>query len=103
MNRLVEPIFRRNRLSLRSHPLYSGQMRLLQGISGDTYGDTLYRTYMRLTAIDCEFIESNKVFTIINLCDVFRYGAIPCEGAKIGLKIRRSQGRGGSTPPPGTI
>ena len=31
-----------------------------------------------------------------------RCDAIHCNTAEYGLKIRRSQGRGGSTPPPGT-
>ncbi len=55
MKRLVGPIFRHNRLSLRSHHMYSGGTHLLQGIFGDTYGDALYRTYVRRPATRCKF------------------------------------------------
>jgi hypothetical protein len=36
-------------------------------------------------------------------CVRVRGYAMPCNCESIGLKIRRSQGRGGSTPPPGTM
>ena len=42
------------------------------------------------------------VLYIKELYDILRESATHCKMPKSGLKIRRSQGRGGSTPPPGT-
>ena len=42
------------------------------------------------------------VLHIKEICIFLRERATHCKIRKIRLKIRRSQGRGGSTPPPGT-
>jgi len=57
-------------------------------------------------SIPCSIMQSNVVVHLLYinwLCWFQRKSATPCNMLKNRLKIRRPQGHGGSTPPPGTI
>lgn len=58
---------------------------------------------MHLAAIHCKADVRLNYMYINILCDILRRFATRCKIAKNGLKIRRKQFRGGSSPPPGTI
>ena len=61
-----------------------------------------FPTFVQLTAIFCVTSAVHTMLTIRRLCDKLREFASRCKLTKNGLKIRRPQGRGGSSPPPGT-
>ncbi len=56
--------------------------------SGDTFGDTLFRKRVRLSAFECTPSDECKYFISGSLCHSLRVDAILCKSGKIGLKIR---------------
>ena len=59
-------------------------------------------TFVLFAARHCNDGSVNIYFILNALCAMLRPPATPCKTAKNGLKIRWPQGRGGSSPPPGT-
>jgi len=71
-------------------------------LAGAGFGAGLYRNLVRSNAFPCNGYTGYKPFTPNELCDYLQALATECENVENGLKIRRGQPRGGSTPPPGT-
>jgi hypothetical protein len=57
---------------------------------------------VRYPALCCTANFRVKSLNIRHLFSIVRHGAVSCKTKKSGLKIRRPQGRGGSSPPLGT-
>jgi hypothetical protein len=65
-------------------------------------GACSHRTLLPFTATSCKIEMVRRSFVLSMLCEYMRRRAACCNIPRFGLKIRRGQPRGGSTPPPGT-
>ena len=67
------------------------------------FGGCLFRYSAHSGAGQCNHISGIKCLYINLLCELVQFSAVSCKELFFGLKIRRLQGRGGSSPPPGTM
>ena len=69
---------------------------------GAAFGATLYCDFVHFGAVGCNMGNESILFLHSDLFDSVQGRAMQFSEQRIGLKIRRPQGRGGSNPPPGT-
>jgi len=65
--------------------LRRGSLRVLRGNSGDTFGDTLYRTSVQLSATSYKMMVCYKYMIIMYFCNILQLYATQCKMPEIGL------------------